>query len=192
MKITSRPPQQPIAPKPPVEHHHEHHHEGWLHNSLDAVHVGLELVHHAPEGRLHDAGAAVAGIATVGALVDGFQRLKSANCNFDRLHATASLALAGEMGLMAAGHLSGHEETLEKIGMPFGLLHHGIEIYTGACEALHAYHDGNQQHLVGGLCRVGMEAGLAAAHFFPGAALGIRLGAAACLVTSEYLLRSSR
>lgn len=185
MKITARP--LPTAPpqKPVPAHDHDHLHEdSWLHTGLDAAHVGLELLHHAPEGPLHEMGVGVAGIATMAALVHGAHELKS-----NRLHAAASFALAGEMALTAAGHLSGNEEAFHQFATPFGLLHHGIEVYTGARRALHAYQEGDRTHLIASLARVGMEASLAAAHFLPGAALPLRIGAAAGLATSAYLSR---
>jgi hypothetical protein len=188
MKITScpchpAPPQKPAnnpAPEQP-EHRHE---DSWLHMGLDAAHVGLELMHHAPEGPLHEVGVGVAGLATMAALFHGAQELKS-----NKLHALASFALAGEMGMSAVGHLSGHEETFHQVAMPLGLLHHGIEVYAGTRAALHAHAEGDRTHMLASLAKVGMEASLAAAHFVPGAALPLRLGAAVGLATSVYLSR---
>lgn len=187
MKITSRPsppaPPQKPADKPAAAHEHRHE-DSWLHMGLDTAHVGLELMHHAPEGPLHEVGVGVAGLATMAALFHGAQELKE-----NKLHAAASFALAGEMGLMAVGHLSGHEETFHRVALPLGLLHHGIEVYTGTRAALHAHAEGDRTHMLASLAKVGMEASLAAAHFIPGAALPLRLGAAVGLVTSAYLSR---
>lgn len=189
MKITSCPqpkvPPQKPADKPSCDHDHEHRHsDSWLHMGLDAAHVGIELMHHAPEGPLHEVGVGVAGLATMAALFHGAQEWKS-----DKLHAAASFALAGEMGMSALGHLTGNEETFHRIAMPLGLLHHGFEVYTNATQAIHAHKEGDRTHMLASLARAGMEGSLAAAHFFPGAALGLRLGAAVGLVTSAYLSR---
>jgi len=185
MKITPRPtpaaPPQKPADKPCCEPEHRHG-DSWLHTGLDAAHVGIELLHHAPEGPLHEVGVGVAGLATLAALFHGAQELKK-----DKLHAAASFALAGEMGFSAIGHLSGHEETFHKIAMPLGLLHHGIEVFTNGRAALHAYQEGDKTHLLASLARAGMEGSLAAAHFFPGAALPLRVGAAVGLVAGAYL-----
>ena len=159
--------------------------------AVDTALIGVELLHHAPEGPAHHVGAGVAALVDVGALAWGVQMLAHGETTLERIEAAGSLSLAAQSGVTVYNHLRGEEEGLEHLVLPLALVHSAAEIVVGGADVVRGRkeHDGNRA--VAGLALMAVGAGLAAAHLIPGAALPLHLGAAAAAVTRQFLISKS-
>lgn len=181
----------PPPPAPEAEPGGLSHENPLLIRAVDTAHVGLELLHHAPEGRLHDVGAGLTALVGVGALTWGVQKLQHGETGLDRLEAAGALALAAESGLKVYGHLRPHEEALEKVALPLAMFHHGVEIVVGGADFVRGRRERDGTRAIAGLAHMAIGASLAAAHFIPGAALPLHLAGAAAHVTRQFLISQS-
>lgn len=159
--------------------------------AVDTALIGVELLHHAPEGPAHHAGAGVAALVGVGALAWGVQRLAHGETALDRIEAAGSLGLAAASGLTVYNHLRGEEEELEHLVLPLALAHSAAELVVGGADFVRGRKERDGDRAVAGLALMAVGAGLAAAHMFPGAALPLHLGAAAAQATRQYLISKS-
>lgn len=185
------PPTSPQTPKPHV-------HEGLgaenplLFRAVDTAHVGLELLHHAPEGRIQHVGTGVQALVGVGALAWGIQKLQHGETALDRLEAAGTLALAAESGLHVYEKLrGGHAEGLGKAALPLAMFHHATELVVGGADFVRGRQERDSHRALAGLAQMAVAGSLAAAHFIPGAALPLHLAGAAAQVTRQFLIANS-
>jgi hypothetical protein len=202
-RLSFNAPTPPPQPTPPGQHHNHGLAGTLMHVGHDVAMVGMSLPaaghchaqmsadphaghHHAhgSEGSWLNTGTAVlSGAVAVGAAIHGVQMLGSKD-RFSQLEGANHLLMSASCGVMA-GSMLAPQSGLAPYSAPL-MAAHGIgEVALGVFQLSKGIQEDCQGHKLAGAIKVAHGGCLAAAQFFPGAALPLYLGMTA--VTAAQL-----
>lgn len=155
--LKSQPPQQPDGLKAE---------NPWLPRTVDLLHVSAEFaevaVPHRHQELIHHPVHAAHAISGLGAAIWGINKLAFGETGLDRVEAVASLSLAAESALAAAGG------ALPGVGLALSVLHGAGEMIVGAADLRRGQQEGSMRRGAAGAFQLLTGAGVLISHLVPG------------------------